>query len=200
MRILLTGFMPFGNHPINPSQQIVEAMANRGNDELEFITEVLPVEYHAAGERIGTLIREHQPDAIVLLGLAARSDAIRLERVALNVDDAGLADNAEDLASGRVIEPDGPAAYWSSLPLDAMQQALQGRDIPVKISNHAGTYVCNHLFYAARHFLEQRTVTTPCGFIHVPAISEGDDTPGLPLATMIAAVETCLVSLLESSQ
>jgi pyroglutamyl-peptidase len=81
-----------------------------------------------------------------------------------------------------------------------MRQALQGRDIPVKISNHAGTYICNHLFYAARHFLEQRATPIPCGFIHVPAISEGDDTLGLPLAIMIEAVETCLTSLRESSQ
>ena len=200
MRVLLTGFMPFGGHATNPSQYIVSAIAKRPADHLEIITEVLPVEYQAAGERIQALIHDIQPDAIVMLGLAAGRNIINLERVALNLDDSGLPDNTGELASGRVITDDGPAAYWSSLPLETMQQALQARDIPVKISNHAGTYVCNHVFYTARHMLERSHATIPCGFIHVPAIGEGDDTPGLPLATMIEAVETCLVALSESSQ
>lgn len=199
MRILLTGFTTFGDHTENPSQHIVEALADRSIDGLEIVAEVLPVEYQAAGERIRQLIDTLQPEAIVSLGLAAGCDAINLERVALNVDDAALADNAGDLASGRMIALDGPAAYWSSLPLEAMQRSLQAHGIPVRISNHAGTYVCNHLFYAARHAIEQSATPIPCGFIHVPAIREADDAPGLPLTTMIEAVETCLAALRDSS-
>jgi pyroglutamyl-peptidase len=197
--ILVTGFEPFDGHDRNPSQQIVEALARstacqrRG----DLIPEILPTEFGAAGERIVALIREHRPDAVVSLGLAASAAAIRLERVALNLDDSARPDNAGDLASGRTIDPAGPIGYWSTLPIDAMLRALRERDIPAVISNHAGAYVCNHAFYTARREIERLGTDIPCGFIHLPLMAEQDATPPpggatLPLATMIDAVECCL--------
>lgn len=190
MTILLTGFTPFGKVAVNPSQLIIAQVAARR--EPDVITAVLPVEYAASGRSMAELIRIYQPDAVLCLGVAANRQAISLERVALNLDDAALPDNAGDQASGRLILPDGPLAYWSTLPLEAMLAALHARGLPAVISNHAGAYVCNHVFYVARHTLDRMDSRAACGFVHVPALREGDDTNGLPLAQMVEAVDCCL--------
>lgn len=191
MHTLLTGFTTFGEHAANPSQLIVEALAERP----DLTAVVLPVAYHAAGARIQELIQTHQPDAVVMLGLAASRPVIHLERFALNMDDARAPDNTGDLASGRPIVIDGPAAYTATLPLSALLATLETQQIPAQISNYAGTYVCNHVFYTARHTLEQMGQTVPCGFIHLPQITEVGGETGLPLATLIAAVECVLDAL-----
>jgi pyroglutamyl-peptidase len=185
MGVLVTGFTTFGEHEVNPSRLIVEALAQRHSD---IQTAVLPVEYRTSGELICDLIRQYQPDAVIMLGLAARRSAINLERFALNVDDASLPDNAGEIRNGQIIVEDGPAAYVSTLPLDVMRSALMARDVPTVISNHAGAYLCNHVFYVVRHYLEQTGLHIPCGFIHVPDMGE----TGLPLATMIEAIDCCL--------
>lgn len=202
MVILVTGFEPFGRTAANPSQAIVEALRQTVGSERpdQLVTDVLPTEFRAAGDRIVALIREHQPDAVVSLGLAASASAIRLERVALNLNDAAIPDNSGDLASGRLVDPTGPIGYWSTLPLDAMLAALKERDIPAIISNHAGAYVCNHVFYTARCEVERLGRETPCGFVHVPLMTEQAITPpapgaSLPLATMVEAVKCCLAVL-----
>ena len=179
MRVLLTGFEPFGDVAVNPSQCIVEYFQAQDRDDL--ITDILPTEYRRAGAHIEEAIREFSPDAVLSLGVAQRRPAINLERIAVNVDDASIADNAGYLASGERIAPDGPAAYWSTLPLNAMRAALEARAIPVTISNHAGAYICNHAFYTARHTLEVLGSAIPCGFIHVPDLLQNrwrnDDWP-----------------------
>jgi pyroglutamyl-peptidase len=192
MRILLTSFTTFGDHHVNPSRLAVEALDGHHAD---VITAVLPVEYSGAEARIRALIARHEPDAILMLGLAARRGAINLERFALNIDDAPLPDNAGVAAAGRPIVADGPPAYTSTLPLPSLLDALQAKGIPAVISNHAGTYVCNHVFYVARHLIEQTGSQIPCGFVHVPQIASEDDQPGLPLAALIEAVECCLDAL-----
>jgi pyroglutamyl-peptidase len=190
MTLLLTGFEPFGDLAVNSSQQVVERLAASRPD---LITAVLPTEYAESARRLTALIEQHHPDAVICLGVAQTRPAINLERVALNVDDAALADNSGDLAQGRMIAADGPVAYWSTLPLDAMLAALKARDIPAVISNHAGAYVCNHVFYSLRHHMEQGSPHIPCGFIHLPALRETPDSPlGLPLDTMVEAVDFCL--------
>jgi pyroglutamyl-peptidase len=195
MRMLLTGFEPFGELETNPSQLVVERLADGGHHDL--VAEVLPTEYAAAGARIRALIHQVHPGAVVCLGVAARAAAIRLERVALNLDDTQKPDNAGEAPAGRLIAPDGPVGYWSTLPLADMHAALQERDIPVQISNHAGTYICNHVFYAARHEIERLGGGVPCGFIHVPlaaqqATTEDERERSLPLDTMVQAIGCCL--------
>ncbi len=199
MKILVTGFEPFAGLDVNPSQAIVESLAGSTSTPsgIELVTEILRTEFRAAGARIVALIREHQPDAVVSLGLAASASAIRLERVALNLNDSLRPDNGGDLARGRPVDPAGPIAYWSTLPLDGMLAALKERDIPAVISNHAGAYVCNHVFYTARREIERLGRETPCGFVHVSLMTEQAITPPapgarLPLATMVDAVECCL--------
>jgi len=194
MKILLTGFEPFARVRVNPSQKIVEALAQdrRPPRAAELIVEVLPTEFRAAGRRIRALLRHVRPDAVVCLGVAASRTAISLERVALNLDDDALPDNAGLRLGGRPIARHGPPAYWSTLPLARLHKALQARGIPSAISNHAGTFVCNHVFYLARHEVERLGNRAPCGFIHVPALSRKGGKSGLPLNRMTEAITCCL--------
>jgi pyroglutamyl-peptidase len=118
-----------------------------------------------------------------------------LERVALNLNDSDVSDNAGEIIQGQLIEVEGPAAYWSSLPLTGMIEALERLGVPAVISNHAGTFLCNHVFYVARHEVEQVGIPCRCGFIHVPGVSTGiagDIDSGLPLALMLEGIECCL--------
>jgi pyroglutamyl-peptidase len=191
MKILLTGFNRFGTLRDNPSQRVVEAIIRRKMAGLT--AEVLPTEFIAAGKRIRDLIRQLQPDWIICLGVAQGIPAIHLERVALNLDDTELPDNAGHVHAAKRIVKDGPLAYESTLPIEEMRDRLQQRGIPAAISNHAGTFVCNHVFYVARHEVERLALGARCGFIHLPAIlNPGTDMPGMTLERMIEAVEQCL--------
>ncbi|MCB9453469.1 MAG: methyltransferase domain-containing protein [Anaerolineaceae bacterium] len=190
MKILLTGFTPFLDVDVNPSALIVTHIANQRYPGLEIITEVLPTMYDAAGARIEALVTEHTPDAVVCLGVAQSRSAISLERVARNRDSTIRPDNAGAIREDTPIIPDGAETYLSTLPIERFKAVLAKQGIPVEYSDSAGAYVCNHVFYRARHVLEQQGRAIPCGFIHVPGM--GDEPPGLPLETMIAAVESCL--------
>ena len=200
MKILLTGFEPFGPVRVNPSEQIVRRIAAqaraRGDDGL--VADVLPTEFAAADKRIRRLIRKFRPAAVLCLGVAPQRDKISLERVALNLDDDSLPDNAGRRRAGRRIVPRGPAAYWSTLPLERFRKQLVRRKIPVSYSNHAGTFLCNHIFYVARHEIEHLGNSAPCGFVHVPPAlkrSKQAKRRGIPLSTMVEAVECCLAVL-----
>jgi pyroglutamyl-peptidase len=203
MTVLLTGFEPFGGLEVNPSQLIVRKIAQRAylRGQHGLVAEVLPTEFAAAGDRITELICELRPDTIICLGVAEGLDFISLERVALNIDDSDVPDNAGVSPSGQLIVPDGPVAYWSTLPLERMRQELKHLGIPVRFSSYAGTFVCNHVFYVARYNIEQLGESTRCGFIHIPLITEqirSSKLPSLPLAVMVAAIECCLNVLQET--
>jgi pyroglutamyl-peptidase len=196
MRVLLTGFEPFGSHATNPSQDIVALLAVRAprttGRRVELQTTILQTEYDRAARRLGSLIDELRPDAVVSLGVDSRAEGICLERIALNLDDKDLADNAGEVRLARPIVPGGPMVYLSTLPLDAMLEVLRQADFPATISNHAGTYVCNHVFYTARHLLEQSRRQIPCGFIHVPVV---DAAKSLSVARLADGIELVLESL-----
>src|SRR5579885_1104178 len=152
MKLLLTAFEPFGKLRVNASEEVVKKIVHRNgrSHACEIIAQVLPTEYSASAGQIRRLIRKHRPDALLCLGVAAARDAICLERFALNVDEEKLPDNAGRIASGKPIRRGGPEAYRSTLPIDKMLRALQRRRIRARISNSAGTFVCNHAFYVAR--------------------------------------------------
>ncbi len=198
MKILLSGFNPFANLSVNSSQVIVQEIEKRWRPvaPIHLTTEILPTEYCAAESRIRNLIREIKPDAVLCLGVADTRSAINLERVAVNWDDGGACpDNAGDIRAGQKIV-DGPEAYSSTLPLEEIQRTLKKHGIPVSFSNDAGTYVCNHVFYSALHEVQQLSLNTMCGFIHVPSIDEKRSwfrqSSGLPLEMMVSAIESCL--------
>src|SRR5262245_26005609 len=195
MRVVLTGFDSFSGVETNPSQLIAEHFARLREPGL--VAEVLPTQYEAASLRIRALVREHRPDVVLSLGVAQTRTAVSLERVALNLDDCDTPDNAGVVTSGRLIDPAAPLAYFSTLPLDSLLAALKLAAIPTAISNHAGTFVCNRVFFSARHEIEVVGLRARCGFVHVPAVADEarPDRPGLPLAAMLRAAEVCLAAL-----
>jgi pyroglutamyl-peptidase I len=170
-------------------RHFVEAMTQYLGDQLG-----APIRCTETRGDIRELIREYRPEAILALGVAMGTPRLQLERVALNLNDGGP-DNAGEIIRGQLIEPEGPVAYWSTLHLTPMIEALDRLSVPTVISNHTGTFLCNHVFYIARHQIAELWIPSRCGFIHVPGISTGagDETDcGRPLDLMIAGIERCL--------
>jgi pyroglutamyl-peptidase len=123
-----------------------------------------------------------------------------LERVALNLDDSEFPDNRGDIRIGQPIQINGPPAYWSTLPLPQLMAALFACGVPAGISNHAGTFVCNHVFYRSCYEIQQMGLNTRCGLVHVPLMAEQAEVrsgsgPSLPIESMVRAVECCLMAL-----
>jgi pyroglutamyl-peptidase len=209
MKLLLTGFESFGEVATNPAQRIVEALAaDRAVERFAkslYTTAILPVEFAAAGARIRALIEAVRPDLILMLGVAAGRAAISLERIALNLDDSpARGDNAGAMPDGAPIEPDGPLALAATLPLVELRAALAAAGIPAAISNHAGAYVCNHVFYVALRTVERLGLPARCGFIHVPLpaeLREAGAGPAPALAELVAGIRCCIerLTVVESS-
>lgn len=198
MKVLLAGFEPFSNLEINPSQIIVEEIAERMrlSSEMEITAIVLPTEFEASGRRIEKLIRTIQPVLVLLLGVAVKSNVLNLERVALNLDDTQEPDNAGEYRKGSLIVKDGPLAYFSNIPLEYLEQQLNKSGMPTIISNYAGSYVCNHVFYLAQHEIEKLGINSLCGFIHVPYVSSQSSNIGTKFKiTLIDLVEAILYVL-----
>ncbi|WP_372365527.1 peptidase C15 [Candidatus Uabimicrobium sp. HlEnr_7] len=196
MKILLTGFNSFANVVTNPSQQIVEKIdTQKFLSEIEIITEVLPTEFVAAGKKIEELITTISPQIILLLGVAAKRKHISLERVALNLNDSSLPDNTGLRIEGKQIVENEPLAYFSSLPLLHLKEQLEKNDIPCEVSNHAGTYVCNHTFYLALRKIKQLRKNTACSFIHVPTISQIEEPNAISLEKLILGIEILINSI-----
>lgn len=187
--ILLTGFEPFGGEKRNPSQEIVWALAGREVAGRRVVGAVLPCAFGASLRELNRQLRAQGPELVVCLGQAGGRAEVTPERVAINVDDARIADNTGAQPIDAPIVRGGPAAYWSTLPIKAIVAALRKEKIPAAVSQTAGTFVCNHVFYGLMHAL-RKTSRVRGGFIHVPFLpgqGKGGQ-PTLPLDTMIAAV------------
>jgi pyroglutamyl-peptidase len=187
--VLVTGFEPFGGDTLNPSQEIARALDGHVIAGRAVIGAVLPCRFGESRFELARLMRLHEPGAIVALGVGGGRRAITPERVAINIDDAPFPDNRGAQPVDVPVIRGGPAAYWSRLPVKAIVRALQARGIPATVSETAGTFVCNHVFYALMHLLRwQRAVRG--GFIHVPCVPEQARTgePSLPLATLVDGI------------
>lgn len=202
--LLVTAFDPFDGQSINPAQKVLEHLPDTldiGEAEVRLVTLVVPTEFGASIARATERIAQVRPFAVVCLGQAGGRAAITPERVAINVDDARIPDNAGARPVDTPVVPGGPAAYFSALPIKAMVQAMRDAGYPAAVSNTAGTFVCNHLMYGVAHFLAQGgeslagedLADVQSGFIHVPYIPEqGQDGPALPLADVASAIEVAL--------
>ena len=187
-RILITGFEPFGNATENPSRVIIRELAG------EFETLLLPVIFGQASRVLLDAIDQSKPDVVIALGQAEGRDAITPERIAINCDDAQIPNNAGDVRKSQKIIADGADGYFSTLPLDAIVDQIQAVGVPAKISLSAGSFVCNHVFYAMQHHLLGRNVQS--GFIHVPLLeSQAEEFPGKPtmsLESMMQGIRSTL--------
>jgi len=183
-RIAVVGFAPFGAHAVNPSAEVVRALAG----DAGLVTTVLPVAWRRAEEALLVWLDSARPAALLLLG-RCDGDAIRLERVALNLDDAPSADDEGERRSGVPIRPEGPVGHWSTLPLEAFARALASRALPHAWSHDAGGFLCNHVFFVAREWVEARRPGMPCGFVHLPPPE------ALSLERQVEGVRACLALL-----
>lgn len=184
MKILITGFEPFGKSPINPSQILIEQAPESFPGGIELVKAILPVEKTAGPQALIDALERNQPEAVICFGLAEGRPVISLERVAVNLMDYRIPDNAGETVQDQPILPDGPAAYFSSLPLRAMQAELRANNIPSELSLTAGAYLCNQVFYTLMHHLASHGQTTPAGFIHLPACPEQAAHFDKPIPTM----------------
>lgn len=195
--ILVTGFEPFGGHPSNPSEEIAKAVDGRVIGGLPVRAAILPVHHVEAAREARRLLDEHDPLAVLHVGLAAGRARIALERVAVNLMDYEVADNAGYQATGEACVPGGPAAYWATLPLAAILEALAGDGVPAYLSNTAGTYLCNQTLYATLHAVGAAPRGALAGFMHVPlspamVAASGLDQPSMDPAIGVRAVEIAL--------
>ncbi|HPZ84919.1 MAG TPA: pyroglutamyl-peptidase I [Bacillota bacterium] len=171
-RVLLTGFEPFGGEAVNPAARAVSKLAGKSIDGYEIIARVIPTVFGKSAQAVQDAIREFEPEVVISVGQAGGTHSIRVERLALNLDDASIPDNEGNQPRDSAIVPDGPVAYWSTLPVRAIVETLTGNMIPAYISYSAGTYVCNHVFYATSHFVAANKLPIKVGFIHVPYLPE----------------------------
>lgn len=174
--VLLTGFEPFGGDVVNPSGDAVRRLAAEWDRPASLVTEVLPVTFAGAAARLRALIAEHSPDVVLAVGLAGGTEAIRIERVAVNLTDARIPDNdgAQPLDEPSVAG--APAAQFTTLSAKGIAAAIRAAGISADVSYSAGTFVCNHVFFTA---LDAAAPATRAGFIHVPWAT-GQAPAGMP--------------------
>lgn len=200
MKVLVSGFGPFPGFDINPSQKLVEALAADPPAGVELDAVVLPVVYGEAPRLLLDRARRVRPAAVVCFGVATGSDEIRLERIAINCDESAVPDGQGERADGRRIVEGGPDGLFTRLPLAAMLRAMEGHVLPVRVSNTAGTYLCNHLMYHALADLPGVGLDVPRGFIHIPPASEWNagGGPTWPFAHILTAAGRLLGALAHS--
>jgi pyroglutamyl-peptidase len=190
--ILLTGFEPFDGDTVNPSWAAARSAARLLQSEgLDVQAVELPCVFGDAAKVLADALERFTPELVLCAGQAGGRARISLERVAINCEDARIPDNAGNQPVDEPVVPGGPAAYFTSLPVKAALAALTAEQIPAEMSQSAGTYVCNHVFYALMHALRLRPGTRG-GFVHVPyedaQLPAGSSAPSLPAPQMAAAL------------
>ncbi|MGD6754631.1 pyroglutamyl-peptidase I [Streptomyces sp. BH105] len=196
-RVLLTGFEPFGGESVNPSWQTAEAVAAAPPDGLSVTAVQLPCVFGESIAALRTAVAEHRPDLVLCLGQAGGRPGVTVERVAVNVDDARIPDNAGAQPIDTPVVPDGPAAYFSTLPVKACVAAMREAGVPAALSNTAGTFVCNHVAYGLAHLLATELPDVRGGFVHVPwspaQVPDGT-APSLPAETVAEGIRALLLA------
>ena len=194
-KILLSGFDPFGGEPINPACELLRLMSGKHLEGYRIVTQEIPTARFRAIETLCSAITREDPAMIIALGQSGGCHEIAVERVAINVDDYRIPDNDGNQPVDEPVVEGGPAAYWSTLPIRSMVRAMREVEVPAYVSNSAGTFVCNHLFYRLMRFLEEEGNVRRGGFIHVPYMMEQAvrlRQPGLPLETMARGLEAAI--------
>ncbi|MBL1096822.1 pyroglutamyl-peptidase I [Streptomyces coffeae] len=196
-RVLLTGFEPFGGEEVNPSWEAVSLVAAAPPPGLDLITARLSCVFGTALEELAAAVEAADPDLVLCVGQAGGRSRITVERVAINVDDARIPDNAGQQPIDEPVVAGGPAAYFAPLPVKACVAAVRAAGIPAALSQTAGTFVCNHVFYGLAHLIATRRPAMRGGFVHLP-YAPGQvvdrDQPSLPVATAAEALRVLVTT------
>lgn len=194
-KILLTGYEPFLDFKRNPSLEACKLLEGNDYHDYEVVVEELPMRYKEIRDLIRGLVDKHEPTAVISTGVSSMAADICVERVAINV---GSADGGPNFGYDRldqVLNPDGPVAYWSTLPIREIVEAINKADIPARISNSAGTQGCNLVFYHLMDYVAEKELGIPAGFIHIPRLPEnaiGTRNPSMSLETASKALEVAV--------
>ena len=190
-KILVTGFDPFGGETVNPAWEAVKQLPDQLGEYAVHKLEI-PTVFGLAAERAIALAEAISPDVILCIGQAGGRSAVTPERIAVNIRDGKIADNAGFQPQGEPVTPEGPAAYFATVPVNDMVAAIQSKGIPSVASNSAGAFVCNDTLYALLH--RYNGTQTRVGFIHVPYLPE-QGSPSMPLADIVQALTAAICAL-----
>jgi pyroglutamyl-peptidase len=201
MTILLTGFEPFGGEVINPSWEAVSRL-HRDTGDVHVERLLVPTTYAGSIGTVTATIDRLHPVAVVMVGQAGGRAELSIERVAVNCDDAQAPDNAGVLHEDVPVVVQGPTAYLTTLPVKQIVAGLRSTGFPAAVSNTAGLFVCNHLFYGVLHHIATHNLNTQAGFVHVPflpgQVAEKPGTPSMSLETIVAGLDR-IVAILTSN-
>lgn len=204
MKILVSGFEPFGGDQVNPTEQLVEALRKETLAGAEIRTILLPVTFDECAELLIREMEDFRPDAIIACGLAKGRTNITPERIAINIKDipaGSYADNSGGKPADELIAADGPDGLFATLPIRQMVSRLQAAGIPASISNTAGTFICNNTMYRVLDHIRRKNWTTQAGFVHFPASSEmavhSPQVPSLPQAMLFQGLKEIIQTVLD---
>ena len=194
MKIIVTGFDPFGGETINPSIECVKALPEI--EGVELIRLELPTVFKESAKRLNEVINDVKPDAVLSVGQAGGRAGVTMERIAINVDDARIPDNISQQPIDEAIQLDGKAAYFTTLPIKRIVKAIREAGISAEVSNSAGTFVCNHIMYQALFAATKADKPFKAGFMHIPFIPEQTmDKPSLPLEESTRALQIAIETI-----
>lgn len=193
MKILITGFEPFGGESVNPAYEAVKLLPDMAGD-IQIVKMEIPTVFGEAGKVVETGILQHQPDAVICVGQAGRRADIGVERVAINLVEASIPDNAGNQPMDVKVQEDGDTAYFATIPVKAMVKNIKDHGIPASISYTAGTYVCNSVMYDLLYLIDRKYPSIRGGFIHVPYATEQG--VGKPVGTATMELSTISKTLL----
>lgn len=203
--LLVTGFEPFGGERLNPSWEVVKKLDDMHLSGVRIMVRQLPCVFGKAIDALNLAIDEVDPVMVIAIGQAGGRSDISIERIAINIDDARIADNEGQKPIDQPIVKDGPAAYFSLLPVKAIASGLRDAGIPASVSQTAGTYVCNHVMYGLLHRLSQSDCNVvKGGFIHIPYLPEQaiahPDAPSMSASTVVEALELTIAIALRTEE
>lgn len=203
MKILVTGFDPFGGESINPAIESVKRLPETIAGA-EIIKLEIPTVFHKSLQVIDEAIAKYDPDAILSIGQAGGRSDITVERVGINCDDARIPDNEGNQIIDEPVFADGPSAYFVNLPIKAMVANIQSKHIPASVSNTAGTFVCNHVTYGVRYLVDKKYPGKRSGFIHIPflpqQVLDKKDTASMSLETIVAGISAAIEAIVNTKE
>lgn len=200
-KVLLTGFDPFNEEKINPAAEVINRLAGRELRGHELVILEVPTVRQKSLRQIEAKIDEISPEMVISIGQAGGRAAISVERVGINIDDYRIEDNEANSPVDQPINPDGPAAYFSTLPIKAMVKAVQDIGIPAEVSNTAGTFVCNHVMYGVLDYIARKELDILAGFMHIPflpaQVVDKPKKPSMSLTTLEEGITQAIQAALE---
>lgn len=195
MKILVTGFDPFGGEKVNPAFEVIKKLKDN-IEGAEIVKLQVPTAFYSSVNKTVEKIEEIKPDVVLMIGQAGGRFDVTVERIAINLDDARIPDNEGNQPIDRLVDEEGLTAYFATLPIKAIVNRIKEKNIPASVSNSAGTYVCNHLMYGVLNHIYKNKLNIKAGFIHIPFLLEQvlnkPNVPAMTLDSMVTAIESAI--------